>query len=242
MATRNETTAQLGKLMQNIDIAMFTTVGKGGYLVSRPLSTQSAEFDGESVWFFTDAGSPKVAEIRRHPKVKLGYASKERNTYISAAGDASLDRDPARIAQFWSDALKAFFPRGKDDPDLALIRVRLRTIEYWDGPGSMIGKAISFVVARVTGNDDVMAKNRIVDLASGKSIKPPASDRAPRKRRSATAAKRALAPAPKAARAGATKAATARKPAAKRVAKSTPKRSAPTGAKQRAPRKTSRRR
>lgn len=193
MATRKETTDLLGKLMQDIDIAMFTTVGTAGYLVSRPLSTQRAEFDGESVWFFTDADSPKVAEIKRHPKVNLAYASSERNTYLSAAGDAALDRDPARIAQFWNDAYKAFFPRGKDDPNLALIRVRLRTVEYWDGPGSTIGKVVSFVVARVTGNDDVMGTNRLVDLATGRSVKPPGTDRpSASKRRSAAVTKAPL--------------------------------------------------
>lgn len=176
MASRKENTQRLAKLMEKIDIAMFTTVAKDGSLVSRPLSTQAAEFDGERVWFFTAADSPKVAEIRRHPKVNVAYASRDRNTYISAAGDARVHRDQARIDRYWNDALKAFFPEGRKDPNLALIEVRVRTVEYWDGPGSWLGKAITFVVARVTGNDDVMAENRIVDLATGRSRTPPSSD------------------------------------------------------------------
>jgi general stress protein 26 len=186
MAT-SDTAQRLAKLVEKIDIAMFTTVGPGGYLVSRPLSTQAARFDGERVWFFVDAGSPKVDEIRRNRKVNVSYASRDRNTYVSLAGDARLDRDPARIAAFWSDALKAFFPKGMDDPDLALIEVRPRTAEYWDGPGSMLGKAISFVVARVTGNDDVMGENRIVDLVDGRKRRPPSNDTAPRRTKAAVA-------------------------------------------------------
>lgn len=183
--TRQENVELVTRLMKDIDITMFTTVGQGGYLVSRPLSTQDVTFDGERVWFFTEADSPKVTEIARNKKVNLAYASKGKNTYISVTGDARISRDQRRIDQFWNDALKAFFPKGKNDPNLALIEVALRTAEYWDGPGSFLGKAISFVVARVTGNDDVMAKTRIVDLKTGRSRKPPSSDTSPRKGKAA---------------------------------------------------------
>lgn len=186
MATRKTKTGKdnvelVAKLMKDIDIAMFTTVGQGGYLMSRPLSTQDVTFDGERVWFFTEADAPKVREIRRNKKVNLAYASKSKNTYISVTGDARINRDQSRIDQFWNDALKAFFPKGKTDPNVALIEVALRTAEYWDGPGSFLGKALSFVVARVTGNDDAMAKTRIVDLKTGRSRKPPSNDTSPRK-------------------------------------------------------------
>lgn len=190
MTTRKQQLEHLAKLMKKIDIAMLTTVGQGGYLVSRPLSTQAASFDGERVWFFTEADSPKVAEIRRHPRINVAYSSKDANTYLSAAGDARINRDQALIDRFWNDALKAFFPKGPKDPNLVLIEVALRTIEYWDGPGTWIGKAVTFAIARVTGNDDVMAENRIVDVATGRSRKPPGSDRPGRSAAAGTTAAR----------------------------------------------------
>jgi len=164
MAAASKTTQLLGKLLEDIDIAMLTTVGKDGYLVSRPLSTQKSTFDGRRVWFFTEADSPKVAEIRRNPKVNLAYASKDKNTYVSLSGKAGINRDPALRAQFWNDAMKAFFPKGCNDPNLVLLEVAPRTVEYWDGPGSFLGKAISFIVARVTKREEVMGENRLLDL------------------------------------------------------------------------------
>lgn len=233
MATRNQEIETLARLMKKIDIAMLATVGKGGYLVSRPLSTQTAEFDGERIWFMTEADSPKVAEIKRNPKVNVAYSSKDANTYISAAGDARVRRDQALIDSFWNDAMKAFFPKGKDDPNLTLIEVQVRTIEYWDGPGSWLGKAATFLVARFTGNDDVMAENRIVDVATGRSVKPPGTDR-PGTRRAPTprkpAAKKSTAkksPARKAAtKKTPAKKAAAKTPAAKKTARKAPARKA----------------
>ena len=229
MAKAHPTAQALAKLVEKIDIAMFTTVGPNGYLVSRPLSTQAASFDGERLWFFVDATSPKVDEIRAHPKVNVAYASQDRNTYVSLAGDATLVRDRARIASFWNDALKAFFPRGCDDPDLALIEVRPRTAEYWDGPGSFLGKALSFAVARVTGNDDAMGVNRIVDLRDGRARVPPSADSQSRPKREVVAkvTKALRAPARKAAAKAPAKAAkTSQKQATKTTATKATKRPA----------------
>jgi general stress protein 26 len=208
----SETAMALAKLVEDIDIAMFTTVGPGGYLVSRPLSTQAARFDGERVWFFVDATSQKVAEIGRNRKVNVAYASQARNTYVSLAGDARVTREQARIDEFWNDALKAFFPRGKDDPDLALIEVTPRTAEYWDGPGTLVGKALAFAAALITGNDDTMGDNAIVDLRDGRTRKPPSSDRAPSPKRAQ------VAKVVKALKKAATKKAPGKKAAAKKAA------------------------
>lgn len=169
MASPSKQAALIGKLIEDIDISMLTTIAADGDLVSRPLSTQRASFDGKRVWFLTEADSPKIAEIRRHGKVNLAYASKEKNTYVSLAGDARVSRDRARIEEFWSDAMKAFFPKGKDDPNLVLLEVEVRTVEYWDGPSSLLGKMISFVVARVTKKEEVMGENRIVDLKGART-------------------------------------------------------------------------
>ena len=61
MATRSSKGAKdaqtIAKLIEDIDITMFTTVGPGGYLVSRPLSTQKAQFDGERVYLIPEVGA-----------------------------------------------------------------------------------------------------------------------------------------------------------------------------------------
>ena len=235
MASRKNKAAEdaqtIAKLIEDIDITMFTTVGSEGYLVSRPLSTQKAQFDGEKVWFFVAGDSPKVAEIERNSKVNLAYASKGRNTYVSMAGDAYVNNDPVKIEAFWNDALKAYFPRGINDPKLTLIEVAVRTAEFWDGPGSLIGKAIAFAVARVTKRDDAMGENRIVDLRPGR-----ATSKSPRAR--TTSAKT---PARKAASSRApAKKATAKKATAKKTATKNSATTSPTASKKTATRKATR--
>jgi len=182
MATRAEKTRQIAKLLEHIDFCMFTTVGGDGYLVSRPLSTQAAEFDGERLWFFTSARSPKVREIAAHPQVNCAYVSKDKNVYVSVAGLARITRDAALIDRFWSDAYKAYFPKGRNDPNVALIEVSVRTVEYWDGPGTWIGKSIAFLIARVTKREEVMAENKLLRVTKGTPRKRATKQAAPKKR------------------------------------------------------------
>ena len=214
---------QIADLLEKIDTAMLTTVGPDGFLVSRPLSTRASSFDGKRVWFFTEADSPKVAEIARHPKVNLAYASSDRNTYVSLAGTAEVNRDRRRITRLWNDAMKAFFPNGKDDPNLVLLEVQVRSIEYWDGPGSLIGQLVGFVVARVTGKEEHMGDNRLIDMSGKRSASrlPPSHEDAPAGARKAARQALKKAPAKKAAKApkkAATKNTATKKAATKKAA------------------------
>lgn len=230
MAATSKTAQHIAKLLEKIDIAMMTTIGPDGFLVSRPLSTQQARFDGKRVWFFSEADSPKMGEIRRNPKVNLAYASKDRNTYLSVAGTAKVNDDRRRINALWSDAMKAFFPEGKDDPNLVLLEVEVRTVEYWDGPGTFVGKLVGFVKARVTGKEEAMGENRLVDLSPRTRTRlPPSHADAPKGARKAakrsvrkTASKKPARKPGKATTAAAPKAA-AKRPAKKAAGKSATK-------------------
>ena len=161
--TRAEHIAQLAELIKDVEVAMFTTTGVDGRLYSRPLGTQEVEFDGD-LWFATSADSPKVAEIALNPRVNVAYASPSKNSYVSVAGTARIVDDRAKIDALWSPAMKLFFPEGKDDPNLRLIHVQAESAEYWDGPGTLLGKALSFVLSAVQDEPSRLGDNGFVDL------------------------------------------------------------------------------
>lgn len=161
--TRAEHIAQLADLIKDVEVAMFTTTGVDRRLYSRPLATQQVTFDGD-LWFVITADSPKVAEIALDPRVNVAYASPSKNTYVSVAGRARVVDDRAKIEALWSPAMKLFFPGGKDDPNLRLIQVRADSAEYWDGPGTLLGTALSFVLSAVQDEPAALADNGFIDL------------------------------------------------------------------------------
>jgi len=122
---------KLRKLIKGARVAMLTTVSPDGTLRSRPMATLKAPFEGD-VWFFTRATTSKADEIRDNDHVNVSFSDGDDNRYLSISGTASLVRDKDRLEQLWSGRLKNWFPDGKKDPDLALLRVRVDRADYWD--------------------------------------------------------------------------------------------------------------
>ncbi|MBC8163900.1 MAG: pyridoxamine 5'-phosphate oxidase family protein [Roseiflexaceae bacterium] len=148
--SRAEAISKLGEMIKDINIAMFSTAEGDGTIRSRPMATQRVAFTGE-LWFFTGASSAKVDEIQRDQHVNLSYADPDDNRYVSVSGTASLVRDPAKIKELWNPILKAWFPKGQDDPDIALLRVDVQEAEYWDSPSSKMVQIVGFIKAIATG-------------------------------------------------------------------------------------------
>lgn len=126
---------RLARMIRGIRVAMLTTAAADGSLHARPMATRDEEheddFTGE-LWFFTKAGSGKVDEILGDGEVNLSYVSLEDHRYISISGRATLVTDQEKIDALWSPTYRAWFSRGLDEPDLALLRVEARTARYWD--------------------------------------------------------------------------------------------------------------
>ena len=142
--------AKLFAMIKDINIAMMTTAEADGTLHSRPMATQKPDADG-SLWFFTGGHSGKVDDIEGERRVNLAYAKPESQRYVSVSGAGTIVRDRAKINELWNPMLKAWFPKGVDDPDIALIRVRIETAEYWDSPSSTLVHLIGFTKAILTG-------------------------------------------------------------------------------------------
>jgi general stress protein 26 len=139
---------KLGEIIDDIDIAMLTTKAADGSLVSRPLHTLKLDSRGDII-FFTAAKSHKVEELTDDHGVNLAYADKGESIYVSIRGRARLDRDQEIINELWSPAHKIFFPDGKDDPNLMVLRVRVRDASYWEGSGNFIERAFDFARAMI---------------------------------------------------------------------------------------------
>lgn len=147
--TREEAIARLRDLIKDIDFAMLTTIDDG-VLRSRPMSTQEFEFDGD-LWFFTDRKTHKAEEIGQDNRVNVSYAAPAKYIFVSVSGAASLVKDQQRIDEYWRPSHKLWFPKGKDDPDLVLLKVEVEQAEYWDYSSGMLVHIYGFLKSMVTG-------------------------------------------------------------------------------------------
>lgn len=160
---RDDNIRKLRELAKGLHVAMLTTQGGDGRLFSRPLGVQEMEFDGD-VWFATGLDSEKVREIEANPQVNVAFASKDNGTYISISGTARVVRDRAEIERHWTPGMGLYFKDGKDDPNLCLIHVEAESAEYWDGPGTLAGKALHFLLTAVTNDPGSLSDNERMNL------------------------------------------------------------------------------
>jgi general stress protein 26 len=153
----------LGELIHGIKVTMMTTVEGDGSLRSRPMWTHDRDFDGE-LWFFTREHTPKVDAVERDHHVNLSYSDPTRDRYISVSGLARLIVDKEKARELWNPTLKAWFPKGLDDPELALLCVKVNKAEYWDTPNSRMVQLVGFVKGVLTGEPYHPGDNEKVNL------------------------------------------------------------------------------
>ena len=153
---------KLWEMMKAVRIAMMTTEDEG-QLRARPMAASQSAFDG-TLWFFTHASAHKVDEVERDRKVGVTYADPDKQNYVSLSGTATLVKDRATIDAHWSEILTTWFPKGKDHPDTALLRIEITQAEYWDAPNSTMVHAYGYVKAKLTGQPPTAGRNEKISL------------------------------------------------------------------------------
>jgi general stress protein 26 len=120
-------------LLKNFKTAMLVTRGPDESLRARPMAVARVDADG-GVWFITAADSAKVHEMEVDQNVHI-VCQDDHSAYLSLGGRAELRTDAHLIDQLWQEPFRVWFPGGRDDPNIALIRVHPHQGEYWDSGG-----------------------------------------------------------------------------------------------------------
>lgn len=87
--------------------------------------------DQGNLWFFISNESGKAVKIKEDPSVHLTYVHEADSTFLSIEGIAHINGSKAKMKELFNPFVKAWFPKGLDDPTLSLLVVRPVGIEYW---------------------------------------------------------------------------------------------------------------
>ncbi len=161
---------QLSEKITGIKIAMLTTIDSNGQLHSSPMYTFDIEDDG-IIWMFASRDSKKAGYIEMNPKVLLNYSQPDSDLYVTVNGTASVSTDSAKTEQLWSDRYKAWFPEGKSDKNLCLLKIIPDEAEYWDTPDLLVSQIVTLVKNTLSGNPYVEGENKKIDFED-KNTKP----------------------------------------------------------------------
>ena len=133
--TNHNKTEELYRLIEGIEIAMFTTRRADGHLVSRPMATQ-ARSAGADLWFVTDKSTDKLDELNADSHVNIAYYNMKSREYVSVSGTARVVNDRSKIRELYRPDWKAWFSGDDEhsgtpeDPRITLIAVDAATAVY----------------------------------------------------------------------------------------------------------------
>jgi general stress protein 26 len=136
-----EAIEKLKALAEKIKICMFCTNLSTVPFSTRPMGISEVDADGK-FWFLSASGSNKNHEIKQDEKVQLIFSDPANAQFLSMFGEADIFDDEKSIEKAWTPLAKAWFPEGKEDMNVTVIKVHPLDAYYWD---TKDGKMISLL-------------------------------------------------------------------------------------------------
>ena len=132
MADAHDLKKDLWKRMEDSPFLMIGLAGHGG----EPLTAQLDKDQVDTLWFFIG----KDNRLAGGGAALAQFVSKGHDLFASLSGKVAVDNNPGMIDKLWSKQAEAWFPGGKADPNLALLRFDIADAEIWETDMSLGGK------------------------------------------------------------------------------------------------------
>lgn len=145
-----EAIAKLKKLAEDIGVCLFCTELTKLPINTRPMGLREVDEFG-NLWFLSPRSSNKNFEIKQDNRVQLFFAKNSDSHFLSVYGNATIYTDPSTIEKEWTPIANAWFEKGKEDPDVTVIRVKPEEAYYWDTKDGKIISLLKIAVAAATG-------------------------------------------------------------------------------------------
>ena len=154
---------KLKQLVDDIDICPFCTDLKTYEgATCRPMSRQEVDEQG-NIWFLSEIHSDKNKAILKNKAVQLFFSHPGKNSYLVVNGSAEIIIDRDKIKALWSPVAKVWFTKGKDDPDISLLKVIPSSAYYWNTEGNKMVNILKFLASVATGK-------QLLDSKEGKIL------------------------------------------------------------------------
>ena len=114
-----------------------------------PLTAQLDKDQVDTLWFFVG----KDNRVAGGGKAMAQFVSKGHDFFACMSGTISQDNDPAMIDKLWDKQVEAWFPEGKSDPNLALVRLDIDSAELWETDISVSGRVKMLFGGTITASE-----------------------------------------------------------------------------------------
>ena len=149
--TKTPTNAELeGRLWKAIDHERTVMLGLVGADHMQPMTAFAAEHDG-TLWFYVRKDNDLIKQAGDGKPAMACLMTRDHGFIACIGGDLSEQYDRDRIERFWNPIASAWFPDGKDDPNLTLLRLDPRDAQVWVSRSNPISFGFALAKAKLSG-------------------------------------------------------------------------------------------
>ncbi|MDF3029134.1 MAG: pyridoxamine 5-phosphate oxidase family protein [Fluviicola sp.] len=167
MSTENlnkqEAVEKLKELVDKIDIGMVITRTEGDELHIVPISRQEVDEHG-NIWMLISAESNIHQNLIKNKQVDIAYSHVGDYNFLSVSGKAIISHDRVRIDKYWNKMMEAWFEKGKDDPNIRVLKVETSDAHYWDNKSNKLVTFFKAATNAITGAKMDIGREGTLDL------------------------------------------------------------------------------
>ena len=145
-----EAIVKLKELAEKIKVCMLCTNLTTAPFSTRPMGISEVDSDGK-LWFLSAAASKKNQEIKQDEKVQLIFSDSSNTHFLNVFGEADIFDDEKSIEKAWTPLAKAWFPEGKEDMHVTVIKVHPLDAYYWDTKDGKMISLLKIATSALTG-------------------------------------------------------------------------------------------
>ena len=105
---------------------------------ARPMTAMVEAETRGPIWFFAAMDNVLVQRLGEGQRAMAAFSSKGHELFASIRGTINLDNDRTVIDRLWNPFVAAWYEGGKDDPNLALLRLDPDDAEIWLNASSLL--------------------------------------------------------------------------------------------------------
>lgn len=157
--TRTEAQDRLWDAVEKHQIGMLGLVGDGHHF--QPM-TAFLERETNQLWFFTYDDTDLARSAQGGGTAAFIFQTREVQACID--GTLGLERDRTRMDRYWNAHVAAWYPEGKDDPRLTMLRLDCTEAAVWIAEVGPVRYAWEIARANAQGRTPDVGERRDLNL------------------------------------------------------------------------------
>ncbi|WP_102107297.1 pyridoxamine 5'-phosphate oxidase family protein [Oceaniglobus roseus] len=147
--SRDEAHAALTDLLSDVRAGMLGLKGSDQHM--QPM-THHHDPEASTLWFITSRKTDLARAVENGTVARFTATKGDQRAWASMTGTIAHSADTAKLDEIWSSVAAAWFDKGRDDPDICLLEMRLAEAAVWTATGNPL--VFGLEIARANLNEE----------------------------------------------------------------------------------------